>query len=675
MRRRSVLAILLMSLIGVAAATAGGDNRNAATWYRRAFTHLDKIADDDWLLIWSYWSNPSAEPPPGYRDVVARIRPMLDLVQRGAQQEYMDFDLDYSLGFEMPIPHLQKLRTIVKLTRADVMVHLHDGDSNAAAKRIAMLYRLSEHYNGDRTLISSLVGQATFNFADNAAQLGIDNAAFTVHDSETMLRALKRLDPHDPFGMTEGMIGEQEFGIDWLMRQFGTEEDRLANAETLSIMLGEVSDEEWQETADVFAAMTDGEFDAALGEYDLMMDRVVETFAMEDAEAGHAALEHLVEEIEAGEHGPIAQALFVEPWFLRVFDQMQRSRKRLNDRVRMLEGVVTGEVKLEDEANAAFYYAQGIGLLKKIERERFEAVCAYERGEEVRPEESVIDTLEAGQAIVDLFREGSLKKRCDFAFLRADEPLQLCPEYVAGMRDAFRLLHADVMRLFRAGEADAAVDRLAICYRVIGHLGGDDPILSAVVAHRAFDRTHELAAGALGSEAAGADHRRILLDAAERIGRKDPFGYIGSIVAAREAIVRRLAGREMPSEEVRRRREEMAATVMQWDGDELLYYLAIFDTMARAGEQQESGEGSAQPPHPISRLDDVISLDELEAVRGEVPLVAPILARGEAAIFEGRDIPRFGRVVERMRTARRDLRAGLALLRSSSAATEPEDED
>lgn len=667
MRRRFVLSILLMGLIGVAAATAGGDNRNAATWYRRAIAHLDKITEADWELIWSYWDNPSAEPPPGYRDIVARIRPMLDLVQRGSQQEYMDFDLDYSLGFEMPIPHLQKLRTIVKLTRADVMVRLHDGDSDAAAKRIAMLYRLAEHYNGDRTLISSLVGQATFNFADNAAQLGIDNAAFTLHDSETMLRALKRLDTHDPFGMVEAIVGEQEIGVAWLAETFGTQEERL-DRQGWAMILAET-----EEDAQRIVALNDGEFADSLDQYDVLLDSVIEAFANEDPAAGRAQLERLEEEIEAGEHGVLADSM--EPWFLRVFDQMQRSREQINQRVRMLEGVVTGEVKLEDEANAAFYYAQGIELLKKIEPERCQAVCAYERGEAGKPGEGVIETLESAEPIVDLFREGSLKKRCDFSFLRADQPLQLCPDYVAGMRDAFRLLHADALRLFRAGEADAAVDRLAVCYRVIGHLGGDDPILSALVAHHAFDRTHELAAGALDSNMAEETHRKALLDAAERISRKDPFGYIGSVVSARKAIAHLLARRLPRDESAMQRREQMTDLVMRWDGDELLYYLAIHDTMARAGAKPATGDEAVEPPHPITRLDDVISLEELEAVRREVPLVAPILARGEAAIFDGRDILRFGRVVERMRTARRDLREGLALLRSSSAPPGPVEED
>ena len=667
MRRRSVLAILLMSLIGVAAATAGGDNRNAATWYRRAIAHLDKITDADWDLYWSYWYNPSDDPPPGFRDMLAKVRPMLDLMQRGAQQEYMDFDLDYSQGFEMPIPHLQNLRTIVKITRADVMLRLHDGDSDAAAKRIAMMYRLSEHYNGDRTLISSLVGQATFNFADNAAQLGIDNAAFTVHDSETMLRALKRLDARDPFGMVEAIVGEQEIGVAWIAETFGTQEERL-NRQGWAMILAET-----EEDAQRIVALNDDEFADSLDQYDVLLDSVIEAFANEDPAAGRAQLERLEEEIQAGEHGVLADAM--EPWLLRIFDQMQRSRKRLDERVRMLEGVVMGEVKLEDEANAAFYYAQGIGLLKKIEPERFEAVCAYEKGEAGKHDEGVIETLESAQPIVDLFREGSLKKRCDFGFLLADWPLELCPEYVAQMRDAFRLLHADVMRLFLAGEADAAVDRLAICYRVIGHLGGDDPILSALIAHRVFDRTHELAAGALRSGMAGEMHGNVLLDAAERIGRKDPFGYIGSVISARKAIVHLLARRMPRDESAKERREQMTDLVMRWDGDELLYYLAIHDTMARAGAKPETGEQAVEPPHPISRLDDVLLLEELEAVRREVPLVAPILARGEAAIFEGRDIPRFGRMVKRMRTARRDLREGLALLRSSSAPPGPVEED
>ena len=264
MHRRIVLLFLTIILIPVMAAIAGGDNRNAATWYRRAIVHLDKITESDWDLIWSYWDNPSADPPTGLRDMLARIRPMLDLMQRGAQQEYMDFDLDYSQGFELPLPHLSSLRTMVKIARADVMLHLHDGDSDAAAKRIAMMYRLAEHYNGDRTLISSLVGQVTYRFAEEVAQVGFDRAAFTVHDSETMLRALKRLDTRDPFGMVESIVGEQEIGVVWLAETFGTQEERL-NRQGWAMILAET-----EEDAERIVALSDDEFAESLDQYDVL---------------------------------------------------------------------------------------------------------------------------------------------------------------------------------------------------------------------------------------------------------------------------------------------------------------------------------------------------------------------------------------------------------------------
>lgn len=668
MRHHLAVLLLLAIVVAPAAAARGSDNRNAATWYRRAFERLERLPEADREMILSYLDTPGAAPSPRLREALARAAPALDLVRRGSRQEYADFELDYSQGFDLILPHLAPMRTISKIMQADALVRLHDGDPSAAAGRITAMYRLAEHCADDCIIISSLVGTAVFNVADQAAQYGFDHASFTGSDCENMLRAVDRLATGDPFNMVESVVMEQELAITWLQKRLGTEADRQNVPEILQWLV------EDERAAAGLAQMTDEEFQVQLDAYDQGMDRFVEAVSMEDREEARAELKRLSEEIAAGEHGFLVS--FLMPALDKYYDRMCEAKDQISRRAEMLRALATGRVRPEEEANAALYYARGIERLSKIEFERFEAVCAFETGRIAEPDEAMGKTFEEGQGVVGLFREGSQKKRCDFAILRSRHEMLFCPDYLGGLRDVVRFLHADALRLLRAGEAGAAADRLAIGYRVVAHLEGDDPILSALLAHRIFDRTTEIAIPALTAGALGADERAIVLDAAERIGRRDPFGYISSVLATRESLGRLLYEMAVSEAFDAEEYERITETAKRWDGDELLYMLAVLDTMTRAEEQaaeaksepgDDEGDASGQAGHevdPLARLADVVSLAGLETVRREVPIVAPRLARGEIDVFAGRDITRFGRAAERMHSARGDLRRGLAALHS-----------
>ena len=281
----------------------------------------------------------------------------------------------------------------------------------------------------------------------------------------------------------------------------------------------------------------------------------------------------------------------------------------------------------------------------------------------------MIDTSALG-AIIDLFRTGSLRKRCSFEHLRSYDLNRLCPAYVAGMRDGLRLLHADAARRLRTGDAVSAAERLAMCHRIVAHLSGDEPLMSALVAHDAFLGIQELVEEA----SSDAEARRMLLDAAETIGRKDPFGYIGSVSAERAYIIAWVNGRRWLESETHEHVDALIAQVQGWDGDQVFYYLAVQDTMLRAAERGAEDEAPARRD-PLQHMDGVISLDQLADVRDQVPRIAPILAAGEMDIFTGREIPRFGHIVERMHAARGDLQRGLRMLRASPDEPEEEQED
>jgi hypothetical protein len=102
--------------------------------------------------------------------------------------------------------------------------------------------------------------------------------------------------------------------------------------------------------------------------------------------------------------------------------------------------------------------------------------------------------------IIAIVRDGSLKKRCDFlrAAPQSDE-LRWIPTYVPGMHDLMRLVHIDAARAAAEGDLAALADRLAVLYRVCGHLGADPSLISALVAHQHFITTHDQMADVLGS--------------------------------------------------------------------------------------------------------------------------------------------------------------------------------
>ncbi len=636
--------------LAVAPAMAGG-NRNAATWYRRAFAELDAFNRAEWDVIEAYRADPSGPPPPALRQALAKGTAAMDFVRRGAEQGYADYDLDYSLGAELQLPHLARLRNLTKLMQADVYVRLHDGDSAGASRQVAAMYRAAGHCTDDRILISSLVGNSVFQVTDQAAQIAIDRAAFGPGESALVLGAVESLDEADPFAVAEALVGEQDFLVGWMEREYGGQEQRQAMVDGDMFWLTGSGEAERE-----MAAMSDDEFAQSIGDYDQMMGEVVAAFANEDREAGRAELVAIYDRFEEGDHGLLAHLM--TPAFLRVFDQMEASAAQVAGRRAVLEALAAGTRKPEDEANAAVDYLRAIELIREMEPERLGVLTAYAAGEsggesggESEGEsEGLRESIGVTGPIVAAARAGSEKRRCDFSYLRGRGIPGFAPAYVPGMCDLFRVLHADARRHLEAGDGAAAADRLAIAYRVVAHLGRDEVLLSAIVAHDAFQRTDALVGPALTAGILGVDERAALADAAQRIGRKDPFGYVDALAAER-GHVERLVGLRVAHEAPRF--EEIMDSAKHVSGEEALYVLAVRDTL--------EGDASAGPDL-TRRLDGAISVETLAMVRAEARLLAPQYRAGEIDLYRDREVPKIADVSDRMRSARGDLRRGLARL-------------
>ncbi|MHC4208987.1 MAG: hypothetical protein ACYSWT_04655 [Planctomycetota bacterium] len=637
---RSVKSLaVLAAVLAAAGPVAGqaGDARNAAAWYQRSFARLRtiEITEAEWKVIREYRRNPHAAPSATVRAVLTRVEPVLSAARRGAQQDYNDFALDYSQGYELLLPHLGQLRNVGRLMAADAKVRLHDGGAAAAADQIASMYRMSDHLGDDATIISSLVGQIIYEAADQVAASGIDRGAFGPAESGALRDALKQMEQDDPFSMTGAVETEQVIMLDWLRDRYADGEDRVGIFEDFSMAPGA------EEALAGLALVDEAQFDAALDQADQTLGRIIEAFKMDDPTEARFVLEQIGAECQNGEHGPLALMM---PNYAVLYQKMIEARGQVAERDAQLAALIAGTVAPEELANAAVLYLQAVEMIAQLEPQRLEPLREVASRPMQPLDETRTETLRSAADIVETLQRAAQIQRCDFSIVHGKHP-PVIPGYLAGLRQAGLLLLADSVRMLQEAEDDQAADRLQVCFRMSAHLAGDSIITSSLVAHTVFSDADGLARWALGNDAFSTDDRVCLFDGVGAMSRKDPFGYVSAVMSAREQILkrRRLGGDAWARAEQALRR---------FDGDQLLYLLVVIDEPAGSGSQEQGREREQ-----VDDLGDVISPEGLAAARGQAEEAGKIIkeTQGFVAVV-GKEVPLIGDVRKRQALARADLR-------------------
>lgn len=675
----------LVSLLMVQAVlpqSAGRDaQRNAATWYARAIEQYGSLSQSQRDILANY--DPNTAPTPEVRAALSSVQGVLQTFQRGATMEYCDFNLDRAQGAELLLPHLSQMRQLARAMRADAAVRLHDGDTATAASRIGALYRMSGHAGEDKVIISSLVGQAVFHFADGLTQTALDRGALSAADSAALLAAAEDLGADDPFMYVEAVAGEQEMMIGWLEANFHDPEERQR-------LMGAIEGEMDPEQAEAIGQMDAESFAAELDDYDAMMTRMVEAFANPDPDAARAQLATLEKEIESGDTGFLIQTLM--PALRRCYESKLKGDKAVAERIEVLRQLSAGEAKPDAFANAAVWYWQAIEQLERLDRSKLEAIRVAGANAGNAPDESLATTLLELQPIVDVCREGSLKNRCDFKFVRDAHMNQLRPPlvspYAPGMNEMLCLLHADAARLLQARDEAGAIDRLTTSLRVQNHLGSDAQVSSALVAHLQFNRTVGLLRTALDHALLPEAFKPVLADEVDRFSRRDPFAYIAALLAAKEWLVN-VVQREPPSDAAEmERRPEVIQRVQGFTGDQVIFIAVMLDRLQRNGERQALAGSTPTSPVTIadrvaaldredaawSRLSDIYPADRVAALLAELPQAEESLTGRRYDLFADRGsstVPSIaeGGLAQVMRQARADLRRATILL--AGPAVEP----
>ena len=646
MLRISLAALAALLWCPIFAAAQNEDTSNAATWYRRAFEQLDRFTFEEMEMINAYRSSPGAAPSPEVRALLNRAAPIIDNVLRASQRGYSDFGLDYSQGFDLLLlPHLSPMRNIARLVQADSAMRLSDGDGAGAAQRVAALYRMADQAGDDRVLISSLVGRAIFEVADQAAQMGFDRGAFDPASAAVLLKATQAFDQRDPFQSVDALAMEQAMGVDTIRNQL-----LGADPSKRSELFDELTSDPW--LGDQLSAMSREEIEHGLTQYSDMMGLFVEAFAQDDPEVAWAQLKAIEEGFDAGEYGIIAALL--TPAISRVYKSMVDGCDKLHARIDLLEGITRGEVDVQSLANAAVWYRRGIEQTRTLDEVWTRIMAALDATQPLTPEQVAALNPSAGaaQAAIGLFVEGSGLRRCNFSNERSDRET-FVPRYGDGMRDAFRLLTLESLRLAAHDDVAGSAQLLAACFRMCAHLSDDHLLVSALVARDGFLLASQAAAGIESRHHFDEPSRQNLAAAIRRCGPGDPFGFVIAMITSRQYLQKAIVqwGDLQPQEG--EGREQRAARVEAWlksvDADGVMYLMAMLDVI----------NFDRTPREPFNRLDaerltEFLLAETIDLAGIDAPVFAARLKEGRPEAFELPETIHLVGATQRMASARSD---------------------
>lgn len=665
------LVIVVMTMLS-SRASAQSDHKNAAMWYARAianWNHFRLEHPDKVNLLFDFAHDPAARVTPEIRAVLSNLQGVISDYRRGSQQEYCDFALDHSQGFEMLLPHLNEMRGIVRAMRADAAIRIADGDTNGAAALLSSMYKSSGHFGDDRTLISSLVGQAVFSLADAGVQQALDNAQFNAGDAASLLTGALALDQNDPFQYAEGMAMEQEIVLATFEKYRGAEGIQLLH----SLIGLDGDDDDFR----ALGSMDDDSFAQQMSLYDQMLSEAHAIFSSTDKDAALTAAAKMEESVTNGEYGVLAKVM--APAYAKLIERKFAGAEMLQARIETLKELAGGTKQPEDVANAAVWYLRAIELWESKPIEFRASVLQHAENDTAAAQQHA--ALIEMQSVLDIVRDASTKRRCDFSTLvRYDGLLPIAPHYAPGMSDLLTVLHRDASRLYEMRQLSEATERLAISLRMCGHMAGDTHLAVCRMAHVGFNTTLDAIesasqAGVIDVPSANA---AVLAEAAGRISRTDPFGYAAALERTRENLARRIfPGRTAFTEDELAVMRQQLEIVRGYNADQAMFTLVMLDERERrivANPQvfgSASGTGHPLTSHAmIERLHGVLDADAVESARMQFDEIGPRMEAGDFTYFVGREVMPIASLASGQLRARSDLRRATRLLMLQDAERE-----
>ena len=196
---------------------------NAALVYWQAFAVMPTLTDDERKAFEAAVKDPRSKVTPELEPVVSRFKSSLKEMHRGTKVTACDWQLDYSEGPHLMLPHLQKARELARAAILRARLRFATGEVDAAIDDVMATLIMGRHCGREPLMIGVLVNFAiekvSFDvLAEHLPMLspkqldGVTNAVAKLPPMASLVDCVK----------TEG----ESFG-GWIERTFDAEEKKL----------------------------------------------------------------------------------------------------------------------------------------------------------------------------------------------------------------------------------------------------------------------------------------------------------------------------------------------------------------------------------------------------------------------------------------------------------------
>ncbi len=145
------------------------------------------------------------------REALDNVSQVLALLHQAAQMEQCQFDLEYGEGYAMLLPHVAKMRNVVRWKRVATIVALVDGRTDEAVEHWLDSLAMVRHQEGQKVFISELARLACLSISLDTLQAMVQERKLDQSHVSRGLDTLAGMEARDSFA--EGYRSEITFGF------------------------------------------------------------------------------------------------------------------------------------------------------------------------------------------------------------------------------------------------------------------------------------------------------------------------------------------------------------------------------------------------------------------------------------------------------------------------------
>ena len=196
---------------------------NAALFYWQAFAVMPTLTDDERKAFEAAVKDPRSKVTPELEPVVSRFKSSLKEMHRGTKVADCDWQLDYSEGPHLMLPHLQKARELARAAILRARLRFATGEVDAAIDDVMATLIMGRHCGRDPIAIGVLVN------------IAIEKVAIDVLAEHLPLLSPKQMDlvtsglskAPAMASIAECMKMEGETFCDWIEKTMNAEDQKL----------------------------------------------------------------------------------------------------------------------------------------------------------------------------------------------------------------------------------------------------------------------------------------------------------------------------------------------------------------------------------------------------------------------------------------------------------------